>query len=53
MNEQIIIAQMNFITLGQVDIWFQTSADAIHVTGPKDEYIQISRQPLAIANQQA
>ena len=45
MDEQIIIAQMTFIHLGQVDIWFRTSADAMllvqRTSAPK-----ISWQPL-------
>ena len=29
MDEQIIIAQMSFMNVGQVHIWFRTSADAM------------------------
>ena len=42
MDEQIIIAQMSFINLGQVHIWFRTSADAMILVSAS----QISRQPL-------
>ena len=45
MDEQIIIAQMSFINLGQVHIWFWTSADAMLLVR-RTSVSQISRQPL-------
>ena len=45
MDEQIIIAQMSFINLGQVHIWFRTSADAM-ILVRRTSASQISRQPL-------
>ena len=45
MDEQIIIAQMSFIHLGQVDIWFRTSVDAMLLVR-RTSASQISRQPL-------
>ena len=45
MDEQIIIAQMSFINLGQVDIWFRTSADTVLLVR-RTSASQISRQPL-------
>ena len=44
-DEQIIIAQMNFINLGQVNIWFRTSADAMLLVR-KTSASQISWQTL-------
>ena len=43
----IIIAQMSFINLGQVHIWFRTSADAMLLV-QRTSASQISRQPLYI-----
>ena len=45
MDEQIIIAQMSFINLGQVHIWFRTSADAMLLVR-RTSASSISRQPL-------
>ena len=44
-DKQIIIAQMNFINLGQVHIWFRTSADAMLLVR-RTSASQISWQPL-------
>ena len=44
-TRQIIIAQMSFIHLGQVDIWFWTSVDAMLLV-QRTSASQISRQPL-------
>ena len=46
-NEQIMIAQINFINLGQVHIWFHTSADAMLLVR-ETSASQISRQPLCV-----
>ena len=45
MDKQIIIAQMSFIHLGQVDIWFWTSVDTILLVR-RTSASQISCQPL-------
>ena len=45
MDKQIIIAQMSFINLGQIHIWFRTSADAMLLVR-RMSASQISRQPL-------
>ena len=47
MDEQIIIAQMSFINIGQVHIWFRTSADAMLLVR-RTSASQISRQPLHV-----
>ena len=47
MDEQIIIAQMSFINIGQVRIWFRTSADAMLLVR-RTSASQISRQPLPL-----
>ena len=44
-DEQMIIAQMNFVNLEQVHIWFRTSADAMLLFRTTSAS-QISRQPL-------
>ena len=44
-DEQIIIVQMNFINLGQVHIWFRTSAGAMLLVR-RTSASQISWQPL-------
>ena len=49
MDEQIIIAQMSFINIGQVHIWFRTSADAMLLVR-RTSASQISRQPLIIVS---
>ena len=51
MDEQMIIAQMSFIHLGQVDIWFWTSADAMLLVR-RTSASQISRQPLLMCWQE-
>ena len=45
MDEQMIIAQMSFINIGQVHIWFRTSADAMLLVR-RTSASQISCQPL-------
>ena len=47
MDEQIIIAQMSFINLGQVHIWFQKSADVMLLVR-RMSASQISREPLTL-----
>ena len=51
MDEQIIIAQMSFINIGQVHIWFRTSADAMLLVR-RTSASQISRQPLITVSYQ-
>ena len=47
MDEEVIIAQMSFIHLGQVDIWFRTSVEAMLLVRRTSAF-QISRQPLMV-----
>ena len=47
LDEQIITAQMSFIHLRQVDIWFRTSADAMLLVR-RMSASQITRQPLPL-----
>ena len=47
LKDEQIITQMNFINLGQVHIWFRTSADAMLLVR-RTSASQISRQPSTV-----